>query len=93
MSFFIGIFPDNNTVDNIKKVVREVGKIFDGFDIPVRWSKPEKYHITLIHLGDFLPFYKRVFFKYKLKTFSLKRFRIKFNTVKLGISFGSPPEL
>ncbi len=86
MSFFIGIFPDENTVNDIKKVVGEVEKVFDGFEIPVRWSKPEKYHVTLIHLGNSLPFYKRLFFKYKLKTFSLKRFKIKFNTVKLGIS-------
>jgi 2'-5' RNA ligase len=42
--------------------------------------------MTLIHLGDSLPFYKRLFLKYKLKTFTLKRFKIKFNTVKLGIS-------
>jgi 2'-5' RNA ligase len=86
MSFFIGLFPDENTVNDIKKVVGEVGKVFDGFNIPVRWIKPEKYHMTLIHLGESLPFYKRLFFKYKLKTFTLKRFKIKFNTVKLGIS-------
>jgi 2'-5' RNA ligase len=86
MSFFIGLFPDENTVNDIKKVVGEVGKVFDGFNIPVRWIKPEKYHMTLIHLGDSLPFYKRLFLKYKLKTFTLKRFKIKFNTVKLGIS-------
>lgn len=86
MSFFIGLFPDKDTVNDIKKVVGEVGKVFDGFNIPVRWTKPEKYHMTLIHLGDSLPFYKRLFFKYKLKTFTLKRFKIKFNTVKLGIS-------
>jgi 2'-5' RNA ligase len=86
MSFFIGLFPDEDTVNDIRKVVGEVGKVFDGFNIPVRWTKPEKYHMTLIHLGNSLPFYKRLFFKYKLKTFSLKRFKIKFNTVKLGIS-------
>lgn len=86
MSYFIGIFPDNKTVDDIKKVVGEVGKVFEGFEIPVRWSKPEKYHMTLIHLGDNVPFYKKLFFKHKLKTFSLRRFMLKFNTVKLGIS-------
>ncbi len=86
MNFFLGIFPDKATVDQIKKVVVGVGEIFDGFDIPVRWSKPEKYHMTLIYLGEKLPFYKRLFFKYKLKGFSLKRFKLKFNKVKLGIS-------
>jgi 2'-5' RNA ligase len=86
MSFFIGLFPDDSTVNDIKKVVGEVGKVFDGFDIPIRWSKPEKYHVTLIHLGDSLPLHKRLILKYQLKNFTLKRFKIRFNTVKLGIS-------
>jgi 2'-5' RNA ligase len=86
MSFFIGLFPDDSTVNDIKKVVGEIGKVFDGFDIPIRWSKPEKYHVTLIHLGDSLPLHKRLILKYKLKNFTLKRFKIRFNSVKLGIS-------
>jgi 2'-5' RNA ligase len=86
MSFFIGLFPDDSTINDIKKVVGEVGKVFDGFDIPIRWSKPEKYHVTLIHLGDSLPLHKRLILKYKLKNFTLKRFKIRFNSVKLGIS-------
>jgi len=86
MSFFIGLFPDDSTINDIKKVVGEVGKVFDGFDIPIRWSKPEKYHVTLIHLRDSLPLHKRLILKYKLKNFTLKRFKIRFNSVKLGIS-------
>lgn len=86
MNFFLGIFPDKETANQINKVVSEVEKVFDGFDIPVRWTKPDKYHMTLIYLGEKLPFYKRLFFKYKLKSFSLKRFKLRFNKVKLGIS-------
>lgn len=86
MNFFLGIFPDKETANQINKVVSEVEKVFDGFDIPVRWSKPDKYHMTLIYLGEKLPFYKRLFFKYKLKNFSIKRFKLRFNKVKLGIS-------
>jgi 2'-5' RNA ligase len=86
MSFFLGIFPDKTTEEQIKKVVLEVENVFDGFGIPVRWSEPDTYHMTLIYLGENLPSYKRIFFKYKLKKFSLKRFKLKFNKVKLGIS-------
>lgn len=86
MNFFLGIFPDKETAGQINKVVSEVEKVFEGFDIPVRWSKPDKYHMTLIYLGEKLPFYKRLFFKYKLKNFSIKRFKLRFNKVKLGIS-------
>lgn len=86
MNFFLGIFPDKETAGQINKVVSEVEKVFEGFDIPVRWSKPDKYHMTLIYLDEKLPFYKRLFFKYKLKNFSIKRFKLRFNKVKLGIS-------
>lgn len=86
MNFFLGIFPDKETVEEIKSVVVEVEEVFDGFGIPVRWSKPDNYHMTLIYLGEKLPFYKKLFFKYKLKNFSLTRFKLKFNKVKLGIN-------
>ncbi|KUK67562.1 MAG: RNA ligase/cyclic nucleotide phosphodiesterase [candidate division WS6 bacterium 36_33] len=86
MNFFLGIFPDKETVKEIKSVVVEVEEVFEGFDIPVRWSKPDNYHMTLIHLGEKLPLHKKLFFKYKLKNFSLARFKLKFNKVKLGIN-------
>ena len=86
MSFFLGIFPDKDSIKKIQNVSNGVEEVFSGFDIPVRWSISHNYHITLIHLGEHLPFYKRLILKYKLKKFKLEEFVIKFNTVKLGIS-------
>lgn len=85
-SFFIGIFPDKKTIEDIKGTVGQIEEVFEGFEIPVRWSQPKKYHMILIHLGSDLPFYKNILLKKKLKSFAFKRFKIKFNTVKLGIS-------
>jgi 2'-5' RNA ligase len=86
MSFFLGIFPDKEPSNKIGEVVNDIESVFEGFEIPVRWVKPENYHITILHFGEELPFYKKMFFKQRLKNFKLKNFKVKFNTVKLGIS-------
>ena len=86
MNYFLGFFPSDEARNCIKKAVREVGKCFDGFEIPVRWLEPEMYQMTLLNLGNSMPFYKLIYYKYKLKPFYLRRFKVRFNTVKLGIS-------
>ncbi len=86
MNYFLGFFPSEEARNSIKKAVREVGKCFNGFGIPVRWLEPEMYQMTLLNLGNSMPFYKLLYYKYKLKPFYLRRFKIRFNTVKLGIS-------
>ena len=86
MSFFFGFFPDEDTNYKIRKVVGEVGRVFDDFQIPVRWSKPETYHMTVLHVGEKLSFLKRLIWRFRLKTLPFKPFKVSFNTVKLGIS-------
>lgn len=86
MSFFLGIFPDEDSIKALQEVVKETSQVFEGFEIPVRWSKPENYHMTVIHFGERLSFLKKILLKYKLKKLPLKKFKIKFHTVKLGIS-------
>lgn len=86
MSFFFGFFPDENTNYKIRKVVGEVGRVFVDFQIPVRWSKPETYHMTVLHVGEKLSIFKRLIWRFKLKTICITPFKVSFNTVKLGIS-------
>lgn len=86
MSFFLGVFPDEKSVHSIKKVVGELGMVFDGFEIPVRWSSPDKFHITVLHLGEKLPIYKRWILQYRLKKLNPVRFQLKLGKVRLGIS-------
>jgi len=86
MSFFFGFFPDENTNYKIRKVVGEVGRVFADFQIPVRWSKPETYHMTVLHIGENLSIFRRLIWRIRLKAIRFTPFKISFNTVKLGIS-------
>lgn len=86
MSCFFSFFPNQDTNFKIRKVVGEVSKVFDDFDIPVRWSKPNTYHMTLLYLGNDVNPIKRILFRFKLKSIIFKPFKVKFGTVKLGIS-------
>ncbi len=86
MNFFLGFLLDDSTRSSVQKVVREIGTSFDQFGIPVRWVKPDRYHMSLLFLSNRMPFFMLWYYKFKLKPFFLKRFKIRFNTVKLGIS-------
>ena len=86
MSFFFGFFPDENTNYKIRKVVGEVGRVFADFQIPVRWSKPGTYHMTVLHVGERLSIFKRLIWRFRLQTMHFTPFKVSFNTVRLGIS-------
>jgi len=86
MGFFLGFSLNNDSINSVEEIRKEVGKVFDGFEIPVRWSKKENYHMTLLYLGNTFPFYKKLLLQYRLKNLKFKKFKVKFNTVKLGIS-------
>lgn len=86
MNFFFGFFPDQNTNFKVRKIVGEVGRVFEDFDIPVRWSKPDTYHVTLLYIGPRFNIINNIFIRFKLKDLKFKPFKIVFNTVKLGIS-------
>ena len=86
MNLFLGFFPDDESKKRISEVVTGVKSTFDGFDIKVRWSDPKTYHMTILFLGDKVAFPRILLCKQKLKNFAFKKFRIRFNSVKLGIS-------
>jgi len=86
MNYFLGFLPDEKANYKIRKIVGEVGRVFKDFDIPVRWVKPETYHITLLTLGDRLGFFSKIFLKRKVKRIPFKPFDISLGKVKLGIS-------
>ena len=84
MSFFLGIFPTKEASDKIQVVTDKMVPVFEGFGIPVRWSKVENFLYPSSILGA--SFLQKLYFKYRLNNFLLRKFKIKFNTVKLGIS-------
>jgi len=86
MNYFLGFFPDQKANYKIRKVVGEVGRIFRDFDIPVRWVKPETFHLSLYILGDRFNIFQRFLLSRKLKRISFQPFTISLGKVKLGIS-------
>ncbi len=86
MNFFLGFFPDEKSKYSISKIIADIQEVFEDQQMPVRWSKPDSYHMTVLHIGNKLPFYRKILLKRKLKNFQLKNFTIRFNAIKLGIS-------
>lgn len=86
MNLFLGFSPDEESKKKIIEVRDGVKEVFEGFDIKVRWSNPKTYHMTLLFLGEGASFLKIFMCKQKLKKFVFRKFKVKFNSVKLGIS-------
>jgi len=86
MSYFLGFIPDKEASYQISRVVAHISTLFDDFDIPVRWVKPNTSHISLCYLGDNMFFPKEYLLKKKISKIPFKKFKVSFNTVKVGIS-------
>ncbi len=86
MNYFLGFFPDDKSNYKIKEVVNEVRKIFNDFDIPIRWVNPENFHISLYSFGDTLNILQKVFVKKKITKIQFKPFEISLGKVRVGIS-------
>lgn len=86
MSYFLGFVPNQESNYKIRKVLGEISIIFDDFSIPVRWVKPNTFHITLYYLGERLSFLNRILIRRKISKIPFKKIDISFGTVKVGIS-------
>jgi 2'-5' RNA ligase len=86
MNFFLGVIPDDRSNHKIRKIVGEVGRVFDGQQVPVRWVNPDTFHVTILFAGKDISFLRRFLLKRKLKKIYFKPFEISFKSVKLGMS-------
>jgi 2'-5' RNA ligase len=86
MSYFLAFVPDKESVNKIQNVVKEADSLFSDFGIPVRWVKPDTYHITLYYLGENLSFLNQILLKKKLSKIKFSKFKISFKNIKVGIS-------
>lgn len=82
----MGFVPDKESNYKVRKVVGEVGRIFSDLSIPVRWIKPESFHITLYYLGENLSVFQRLVLKKKIARLKFKKFSVSLSNVKVGIS-------
>lgn len=85
-NYFLGFFPDEKGNHQIKKVVGEVGKVFAGQGINVRWVKPETFHVTLLFLGSNLNIFQRIILNRNIKNLIIPKFKFNFRKAELGIS-------
>lgn len=86
MSFFIGFVPDENSSKEIHNSVAPVKDVFEGLGIDVRWSSSQSYHLSLTYLGESVNFFKMLYLKYKLKSFTFNSFNVLLGGVKMGSS-------
>ena len=86
MNFFLGIIPDESANHKVRKVIGEIGRVFDGQQIPVRWVKPDTFHVTLLFVGKDISPLKNFLLKNKVQKISFKPFKLSFKNVRLGIS-------
>jgi 2'-5' RNA ligase len=86
MSYFLGFVIDREPKKKIKDVVRSIKGTFDDLGIPVRWSKPSTYHITLFYLGENYSILNRAILKKRLSQIDLREIGIQFGSVRVGIS-------
>jgi 2'-5' RNA ligase len=86
VNYFLGFFPDEKTNYKIRKVVGELGRVFEGLEIKVRWVKPEKFHVSAVFLGNDLNFISKSLLGMKLGKYKVPKFEIRFEKAGLGFS-------
>lgn len=84
--YFIGIFPDQKTVETLTDISARAAEIFSTQGIPIRWMQPDKYNISILFAGKSLNFFKKKFISYRLGKYEFKPFEISMGHIKLGIS-------
>lgn len=84
--YFLGFFPDQQNNHKIRRIIGEVGRVFDGQEINVRWTNPENFHVSLLYLGSNLNILQKFFLFRKLSNLIIPKFKIQLNECELGIS-------
>jgi len=84
MRYLLSIIPDDVSNHRIRKIIAQVGLLFDGYGIPIKLVKPEKLHIQVLELGDKLYSLKKYLLLKKINKESILRFSLNINKVKLG---------
>lgn len=86
MSYFLGFVPNRESNEKIRVVLRDISTVFDDFGIPVRWVKPNTFHISLYYLGESLNFINQIFLKKRISKIRFKEIKISLGCIKVGMS-------
>lgn len=90
ISYFLALIPDDKANFAIRRIVADVGALFDSHGIRISLSKPESFRISVINFGKTLPFFKKFQYGKKInKHFAnsnTQGYQIELDRIRLGIS-------
>ena len=85
-NYFFGIFPDEQSKNQIARIIGSLSLVFKSQGTSINWAKPEQYHISLLFIGKNISFVNKALINLALKKFESRTFKVKFGKAKLGIS-------
>lgn len=86
MAIYLGIIPDKNSAEKIRKLLAHVGTLFDGYQVEVKLVKPEKFYLPLFYLGENLNPVKRFFIARKIDSMAINKLSLGAGIIKPGLS-------
>jgi hypothetical protein len=82
--YLLSLIPDETSNHRIRKVIAQVGSLFDSYGISVKLIKPEKLFVPVLELGSKLPPWRKYFLLKKLNKEIILKFTLKIDRLKLG---------
>lgn len=84
MKYYLSILLDQKTNYSIRKLVGDVGRVFNDQELDMRWINPELFKLDLIYLGESLNIFQRLLLNFKIRRFSYLPFSITLGIAKIG---------
>jgi len=84
MRYYIGIILNQKNNFSVRKVVGEVGEIFQDNDNSVKWVHPNVFRIDLLDIGCCLNIFDKYIINYKINNFKYRPFNAITQNVVLG---------
>lgn len=84
-SYHLGFLIKSDVNYKLRKIVGEIGRVFDGQNIPVTWFNPETFTVEVMNFGYSFHFLKRFLLEQKLSKVVANRIEVNFNKCEVGI--------
>lgn len=85
-NYSLGFLLDEKTNYKIRKIVGEIGRVFEGQEIPISWFKPEHFFVELMNFGYSFDFIQRFFLDRTVSKLIYSPVQISLNRSEVGIS-------
>jgi len=84
LRYLLSIIPDETANYRIRKVIAQVGSLFDGYSVAVKLVKPEKLYVPVLELGSTLNSFQKYFLLKKLQKEVILKFSLNVDKIRLG---------